>query len=532
MVQTEESPGGELAVKPMPWETLFPKQIELFNLALWDECERDHPSVPPCILLDGPRKSTKTIGACFKVLRHMWETPNARVAVLVKIQGTATDGGALNDLIDIVLPLWLEADMGCRYTTFDAKGIPGVRTDSKTRTIYFRISNMYGGESELRLFSLNHDQEAEKRFKSMRFSCVWVVELSNFEDPTVFYSLWQQLRMWHLPPWKHLFISDTNPSDEGDDSWIFEIWHKRQIAPVLGKLEEKDKIPLNRNEIERSLRLLQFKLEDNLALTPAQRQAQYDLYASDPQRQMRDCDGVWVSSGRRKHFADVFMPHIHVVGGGKDEGDQIALSPLTTRLLGGWDIGSSVNHAAWVIEKRMVELPNKRVISTFNVLDGLLHVGEQKRVSELGLEMLQIMEAIEFKNRKRFEWIHYADDSATTVYRPSSGTFDYLEIQAATGGRIILVGVPKPDGSVELRVNLIRRLLFERRLYVSARCRALLAMFGKIKSSKKDFVQHSDHKHAFDALSYPLYMECNADLMAEAFKPDADQAAAEPIHIK
>lgn len=131
----------------LPWETLFPRQVDLFNTGIEDDTLHLHPNCPPAVLVDGPRKSSKTIGVCHRILRHMYETPGARVALIVKTTGSATDGGVWLDLVDIIMPQWLEANFGFEYTTFDKDGNAGPKMDSKTRTNYFRIRNAFGGKA-------------------------------------------------------------------------------------------------------------------------------------------------------------------------------------------------------------------------------------------------------------------------------------------------------------------------------------------------------------------------------------------------
>lgn len=506
---------------PMPWDTLFPKQVTLFNAGIQDDSESVHPNSPVSMLVEGPRKSSKTIGVCHRVLRHMWETPNARVALIVKTTGSATDGGVWLDLVDIVMPIWVEANFGFEWATFDREGHPGPKTDSKTRTIYFRIRNYFGGESELRLISLEHDHQVKQRLKSSRFSCIWFSELSNFRDQKVFTTSWQQLRMYHLKPWQHLWVGDTNPSDEGEASWIYQLWFKRK-----GDLLKK-----HPSEFAMSLRKITFLLRDNLSLSEDEIQVLGELYSDDPGEYAREFEGKWVAGhgNRGKHFADIFSRFIHVIGEPHGN-DAIELHPNTDTLFTGWDIGGSVNHAAGIMEKRVViDASSGKEYSVFSVIDSIKHTDEQMSVSDLGLEMLEKMEALELLYGKKFDWVHWSDDTAINVWRPSSGTFDYLEIQIATEGRIVLNGVYKPDRSVEARVRLGRRLLRENRIYVSGKCMDVILMFENLKrgTSKTDVVQWSEHKHVWDWISYVLFMECQAELELMAEKPSVSRRSSD-----
>lgn len=503
----------------LPWETLFPRQIDLFNTGIEDDTSHLHPNCPPSVLVDGPRKSSKTIGVCHRILRHLWETPGARVALIVKTTGSATDGGVWLDLVDIVMPQWLESNFGFEYTTFDKDGNAGPKTDSKTRTIYFKVRNAFGGESELRLLSLQHDHEVKPRLKSSRFSAIWFSELSNFKDPNVFRVSWQQLRMYHLKPWQHLWIGDTNPSEDGEDSWIYNLWYKRRTEILA--TNDKDK---PNDEFALSLRKVTFVLKDNLLLTEAERQVLRQLYADDPGECAREYDGQWVKGhgNRGKHFSDLYSPSIHLIG--DDESPMIELHRETETLYSGWDLGAAVNHAAVIMEKRLIRSPDgEREWPVFSVLDELLYTDEQKTTAELGLEMLEKMNAIEQEYGHAFTWVHYSDDTAINVWRPTSGTFDYLEILSVTDNKIRLLGVPKPMGSVQARVRLLRRLLREHRFYVSSGCKGVISMLENCRkgTTNRDYVEWNEWKHMFDAVTYVLFMECAADLEQILLRPNA-----------
>lgn len=511
---------------PMPFDTLFPKQIEIYNVGIESQAKINHPNSPASVLVDGPRRSSKTIGVCHRILRHMWETPKARVALVVKTTGSATDGGVWLDLIDIVIPVWLEPNFGFEYTTFDRDGNPGPKTDSKTRTIYFRIRNYYGGESELRLIPLEHDHEVKQRFKSGRFSCVWFSELSNFKDPSVFRTTWQQLRMYHLKPWQHLWVGDTNPSDEGEDSWIYQQWYRKR-----GEMLKQEE------ELGRSLYHIHVKMSDNLSLTPEMIQVYESLYKDDAGEHAREFEGRWVKGhgNKGKHFADVFFESIHIIGGAKGEGNTIEVSPATTDLFTGWDLGGSVNHAAGIIEKRIIRAPDDdKEWSVFCILDSLKYVNEQKSIGSLGLEMLEKIRALEKRYGRKFGWTHYSDETAINVFRPSSNSFDYLEIQIATDNEINLEGVPKPANSVQARVRLVRRLLRERRLYVANQCYDVILMFQQLKQGSKqsEYVMWNEHKHVFDWISYVLFMECAAELEEIASRPSSSQAQVSDLSME
>lgn len=525
------------AVAPTPWETLFDKQLDVFNVQVGSD--KRHPECPGIVLVDGARETGKTISVGHLVCRHLWETPGARAALIVKITGSATDGGVWLDMVnedDGIVQQWCDArvmghdeDTVFEYTTRNKEGKPGPISDGKTRTIYFRIRNYYGGESELRLISLQHEHEIAARFKSTRFSLMWFSELSNFNDPKVFSTSWEQLRMRHLQKHRHLWIADTNPAEEGEDSWIYKQFIKKELdKALLDQIKEDDHA---RNMYESSMRRIHFQMSDNPYLTKTQIAIKRAHYAHDPGELARNCDGEWTKGhgNQGKHFADLFIPTIHVIG---DEDSTIEVHPTTTTLYTGWDIGSVAWHSMGIMEKRVVIDPKTQTeFSIWSVLDEVFSEHEQIQIGELGVRMLDKMNAIEEKYNRKFDWRHWSDESALNVFRASSGTFDYWEIQNATGGKIILNGVPRPDGSVVSRVRIIRRLLADRRLFIAGRCKEVISMMkllrrgtppgeGSIKRGS-NYVAWDRHKHTFDWISYVLFMECGHELFMHASRPAA-----------
>lgn len=518
----------------LPWEQLFPKQAKLFNSGIESEVMAIHPDVPTVIIADGPRYSTKTIGCCHRVLRAMWEIPESRWALIVKTTGSATDGGVWFDLTDIVVPMWLEANFGFEYTTFDQNGVPGPKTDAKTRTIYFRTTNAHGGESELRLLSLKDEQHVLPKLRSTRWSGIWFSELSNFYDPNIFRVSHEQLRMWHLKPYQHIWLGDCNPSHEGTDSWIYKMAYLKS-GEIMGR--DADKSSEGAKQFARSIHHVQFTLDDNLAMTEPQKQARRALYEDDEGELQRMFYGNWFKGqgDKGKHFAGRFSESIHVIGGGHEETDSIEISPTTEELLTGWDLGDSVNHCAGVIEKRTVRSSDgTREWPVFCILEAIKHVGEEISIGDVTIEMMELIGELESHYMRRFEWTHYSDDSALTVYRAASSTFDALEVEAASNGVIELTGVPKPNNSVKGRVDLIKRLLRENRLFVAAKCTPVIDMFKKLRRGAisepgkaptwRNFVMWDEHKHTFDWISYVLWMECGDELTTAANEPFATRA--------
>ena len=508
----------------MPWDTLFPKQREVFDFGIGDYAKKRHPNSPAICLVEGPRATGKTIGVADRVIRHLWETPQARFAMIAKTQPSALDAGAWVDLTEIAIPRWIDAgvssDRGTfRYTTMDREGVEGPKSAMKTRTMFFRIENYFGGESEMILMSVQHDHEIKQKLKNTRFSGIWISELSNFQDRNILKVSWEQLRMMHLEPWQHLWISDTNPSEEGEESWIY----RKFISRVDDRLDDGS---LPDTEYNRSIHHIHFDLKDNLSLTKEKIALREAHYRDDPGEKARDFEGRWVKGhgNRGKHFADIFSRSIHVIGDMDGGDDSIELAKSTDKLITGWDLGSSVNHAAGIIEKRMVLSPDrKREWSVFSIIESYAYIHEQMGLSELTAAMLRMMDDLETDYAKQFGWTHWSDDSAITTWRPSSESFDYQEILLHSNNRIMLSGVPKPNNSQHARVRLVRRLLRERRLFVAAKCAEVIEMFEELSqgASIKEFIKWNRFKHIFDWISYVLFMENAEDLEVATSRPES-----------
>src|SRR5262249_18987491 len=120
-----------------------------------------------------------------KLVRHLWDTDGARLAMFSKTMKKSKEGGTWSDINRITLPEWIASGIGLRYTTKTNEGTPGPKIDGQTRTPYFRITNRHGTTSEAMLFSLDYDKDVEDKLKEMRFSCIYFSELSKFRERMV-----------------------------------------------------------------------------------------------------------------------------------------------------------------------------------------------------------------------------------------------------------------------------------------------------------------------------------------------------------
>ena len=116
---------------------------------------------------------------------------------------------------------------------------------------------------------------------------------------------------------------------------------------------------------------------------------------------------------------------------------------------------------------------------------------------------------------KKYDLTRFYSDSSAFKYNATADTYPALQVQSASNGRIALIGVPKPKGSVRIRVKLVKQLLAEGRLKISAHCESVIRMLRDLKKGKGiiNYVVPDQNKHIFDALTYPLIMECAEELL-------------------
>ncbi len=475
---------------------LAPKQVEVFN------CYKKY------ILCSGPVRSGKTIACCHRLLRHAWETPQARIAIFAKTVKSAFAGGVWSDLVEVVLPLWLKAEMGMRITY-------GPKVEGSTRLHSLGVSNMHGGESEIQLRSLDHDFDVEAQVKSGRFSMFYFSELSNFKNRIVFDATSERLRMTHIPENSHIWLADSNPADEGSDSVWYKIWYVERVA-------ENHPFP----DVQAKFELIEFSLDSNIWMTQSERNEIFARYDHDPDRRDRYCYGKWTRSTEKGLFSEVWMPDTHVLGNINtyDETDWEVILPSDTcsRMITGWDPGTSKNHSSHIIERIGGDGDQR---SVFHVLDEIVSVGVMLTIDDFTAlvdDRISFWEKYIRENChiNQVEWRHWSDASAFNTFRSAIGGYDHMIVAMASEGRIMLQPSPKGRGSIFKRVDLLRKLLFQKRLFISARCVETIKMLGALKAgrTKLEPVEDSEMRHVFDSLSYPLISELISEV-SEAWDP-------------
>ncbi len=429
-----------------------------------------------------------------RIIRHAWETPYARIAMFSQTVKNAQAGGVWSDLIETCLPEWIDAGIGLKIT------VPP-KVDGATRLHYFCMNNVFGNESRIQLHSLDYDFDIEPSIKGMRFSMVYFSELSNFRNRLVFDVVTESLRMPHLKFGEHMFLGDCNPSDEGESSWIFRLWYQYRLQDTEV-----------RTNFQKELHLIELMIPDNPYLTDTEREDIVARYSHDPDLKARYVEGRWTLSTRDSHFTDVFFPETHILGNvssfNEDEHEVLLPSDTCSKLVCGWDLGSR-NHAAVIIESLTInDQTFYHVIDECVVLDSNQPLGDF--VDFFIMRHDYWLDYIKKLHSKPVEILHWSDSSSFDQFRSASANYDHNVVAAHSGGKVMLRAAPKGPGSVMKRVDIVRRLLFSNRLFISASCVNIIQMLRSLKrgKTKAEYVQRSPHSHVFDALSYCLFSEC------------------------
>lgn len=483
---------------------MFQKQLDVYN------------SRKRALLVSGPRISGKTRGVHHRIVRHLWETDGARIGMFVRTMKTSKDGGGWSLINKVILKEWFQAGIGMRYTTMN-NGVYGPKTDGITRTPYFSVRNAHGTESTMMLFSIDDDSSVEDKLKELEFSMIYFSELDKFGDRKVLTVALPSLRMGHLRYEDQMWIADCNPSEEGESSWIYEVFYKERTMGyddycAYQKLKDRPVLPLEDYQAFYSqLGVIEILPADNIYVDPRQLQEVKVACGSDEGLYARHIMGKWVWGGgdASRHFRQVFSERRHVVGdvSAPNEDDWLYANPSANswQLLSGWDLGDT-NHAAVLADKTYV---NGK--SCYTVLDELVSIGREVSNSEFAYNFMELVEAHEKNMQKTFDLERsWSDLNSLEKYSAAADTYPYLQIESATEGRVVLRGVgrqAKARGSVRQRVALIKQLLREDRLKVSAHCLKVIQMFKDLKKGETDFVVQNEDKHVFDALSYMLFME-------------------------
>ena len=440
-------------------------------------------------LVHGPRQCGKSVGIQDKIMRILVQTDNASVAVVSR---TAKNGrqGAWKALTGDIYRKWRNKGM-TRWTVEP-------KQEGDTKMPMFRVANQFGGESECQLHSINHDDNVEEFYKDSFFSHIYMIEADRFDIKT-FMTLKMCLRHTSIPWEEQQFILDTNPPEEGEDHWLHDIFFKAKGETDI-------------EEWKRLYRTIGFTIDDNPYLTEMQRREIYRTYQSDPVKLKRYWYGLWVKDAGDGAFADVFQPSTHVIGEwepAKKAEEMALLRPAKGTYV--IDVGVDVGDVNTAIVFAVPQAGEENQIQ-YHVIDELVYLKSKVKLQDITADITAIMDYWEdycvkvLKLAKKPMWRFWSDPSSMR-YRQSVGGTEAQWIELHSAGRIRMEGVYKAPGTVAKRLDMLRRMLYEERIYFSAKCQSTIQMLRSLKKGQSQtqiIKRDDDFKHVFDALTYML----------------------------
>lgn len=442
------------------------------------------------IFMHGPRKTTKSNTAQNMVLMHAHYFDGAMIGIFVKGLKGAVGSGVwhqLTDPRDGLIAQWARDPDGVQlqYET-----PPTMKSDTKMR--WFRIYNRHGGVSEVQLHTIVSERDIESLLKDQQFSMAYIVEADRFESPDIFKRLVEQLR--GTPRIPHQFrriIVDSNPAKEGTDHWLY--W-------TFIKDKDGNYIP----DIDPRIAEFGFTMDDNPFIPDEEKQEIYLNNKSDPVDLARLYYGQWIKDTRGTIFKEQFRPSFHIVGG--ERGEVLLPGNECYELPCGFDLGDASNHAAVIAAKRYG--PKGQPI--YDVIDELVIINQNYSLETLTYEFIEKMKRWEEHMRpdKITPIFRFWSDSSSTRYLAVANGSEANAIYTWSEGKIVLRGVRKGAGSVGRRIQLLKRILAEDRIFVSNSCPHVKDMLEHIKTNEKGVIpENSPYKHAFDALTYMIGYE-------------------------
>jgi PBSX family phage terminase large subunit len=473
------------------------------------------------ILCTGPRRSGKSLGCAIKVLRHAYDVPKARVCIISKNIKLAKEGGPWSDLVDIVIPEWEAAGV--------LKMVTPPKLDAQTRSLYCEVSNRYGGVTRIYLASLEYDDDAERLMKSRRFSLIWICEATNFKKRSLFDTAIQSLRIPGLPYEQHQIILDCNPPDDGQNNWIWKLFWGERLAENPPEQHKTDAQKESYRKFQQQLCVIEIFIPDNPWLSKEEIDELYAQYSYDQDILARYFYGLWVTSSSEGYFSQHFKPAIHVLGDvlkpNKSDWDVILIPETTDELYLGWDMGDKNSVTTFAYKE-----PDEEGRSIYSFIDEVVVENDSVEISDYVDAVVNIMAKWDSFVGHPIKYHSWSDTSAwckklSAEHHEATLVYELSRRRAIADGamnRVIhLQMVNKYKGSVKYGIKLMKRLLFENRLFVSANCVNLIAMFRSFKPERArgtgiERVPDNVFTHRFDSSRYLLTAEEPLDLVVSS----------------
>lgn len=505
----QDAEPGE-AKEPEPWWPLLnPTQMEIFN------------DTSGTVFAYGGKAAGKSVGFGHRVVRHCYENHNALVLVCAR-SIRVVNKGFCNALENNILPQWrdgnrapaesgepegklLDNGIGLEYSP--AKLDP----QTKDRTLWIR--NRFGTKSFIIFIAMPHESDIDQRIRGIEPSMVYFEEIDTCDSPKYYRRLRAQLGRRKGITGHQQFLASFNPV--GPSHWLYKLGYETCVDNERGiawpKDPEQPGIKRRKNfgwyfvPFKENVRWLSEEYLDELRET----------YADDPVEQARLVEGKWMDrpSGEAI-FANHFNQDIHVIGKA-DSSSRIRPAvglPITI----GYDLGD-VNHGIVFMQ----EVPSQNKIA-WVVFDELVIIRQQVDYEILAPQLLRKMNHWCELTQHRFFFEHISDKSAFNRFRSTTGSFDHAELEKKTREELAkhpgaypwidqpvrLQECPRPDYSVEFRAKLLMGILGREELYMDAHCVKTVDSVKNIEGDKEKPLnpkKGSIHKHAYDALTYPIF---------------------------
>lgn len=504
VISLEEPPKRSAVIPSQPaafWlPNLSPKQFDILN----NYCRY--------LLISGPRRSGKTIGVLHKLLRHAYDVKGARVIIIAKNIKLAKEGGPWDDLLNIVIPEWVRNNILTLVTP--------PKLDAQTRSLYCEVSNRYGGVTRIYLGSLEYDDDAEKLLKGRKFSLIYIIEATNFKKRSLLDTAIQCLRVGE-PAHARQIILDCNPADEGENHWLYKVFWRERLSDEMPEQHKTDRQKQSYKEFQKSLGLIEVFIPDNNFLSEQEVNELYAQYSYDPDILARNFYGKWVTSTNEGYFSLHFKQDVHVLGNimrqNRDDWEIILPPDDTDTLFNAWDLGDKYSVTVFASKER--DSKNQGV---YSVLDEVVVENDYVKLEDYVKACYAIVSKWEDHLGRALTWYSHSDTSS--FFKKLSAQNHEAALIQEMSQRLVkergdsptrvitLRPVRKFSGSVDYGIKLMKRLLHENRLFISANCIHTIQMFKSFKPERArgtgvERVPDNEFTHKFDALRYLLAAE-------------------------
>lgn len=477
----------------------------------------------PYMLAHGERGGGKTIGVCHRLLKHAYDFGGSAVCMTTLTRSSATLGGAWTKLQSYGVPAWQEG-LG-----IEGEGRNGeiIYKMDDARNRYFWMRACDGEWSMFFLRSMMHGEHIQSRIKGMEFTGFFFDELTETDDEGYFIHPIQQLRRIPGIP-NQFYLGACNPSDEGEDHWVYKRF-------FTGFDDPKEKKPKRKSDYA----TFHFPMTENTFMTPDEKEKYletvYEACRTDPTAEDRLLKGIWRKKPSGKGiFKEYFDRNTHVKGNREKNS---VIIPTGRVLDVGYDMGTA-NTSISFLQKF-----HTRTGLGWAIFDELALVEKYMPIPQLAPLLLKHMNYWCERCNTPFIFNHISDSAAFDQMRPD-GSYDArkleeevhrelrehperypglkhlirrrrdelgMEILGPAGVRGILfklVPCEKPAGSVPARVKIAISKLQSSDLLVSARCVKTIEMFENLECDEEKSRHHpkrSRHIHVFDSATYPIY---------------------------